>query len=51
MTPAYSLASGYAELMERLQNKSLLNEAIKHAIPSSTFQLFPDEKEQTSSKE
>ncbi|MCS2524665.1 YcaO-like family protein [Bacteroides ovatus] len=50
MTPAYSLASGYAELMERLQNKSLLNEAIKHAIPSSTFQLFPDEKEQTSSK-
>ncbi len=52
MDVQYSLASGYGELMERLQNKMLIFEALKHSgklhrnnrqlLP---FRLFPDEKE------
>ncbi|MBQ3364829.1 MAG: YcaO-like family protein [Muribaculaceae bacterium] len=48
MTMDYSLASGYAELMERLQNKFLVNEALRHSakIPNGEslhFRFFPDE--------
>ena len=48
MTREYALASGYAELMERLQNKFLINEAMRHSskIPNGklmTFRFFPDE--------
>ena len=48
MTPEYSLASGYAELMERMQNKFLVNEAMRHAVKISNedafeFRFFPDE--------
>lgn len=48
MTPEYSLASGYAELMERLQNKFLVNEALRHADKIANedafeFRFFPDE--------
>lgn len=48
MTPEYSLASGYAELMERLQNKFLVNEAMRHAgklrdTKPLPFRFFPDE--------
>ena len=54
MDASYSLASGYGELMERLQNKMLLFEAIKYSsrnyINSKDkklpFRLFPDEKDQ-----
>lgn len=57
ITPAYALASGYAELMERLQNKFLINEAMRFAglraggepLP---FRFFPDERvEETSMRE
>lgn len=49
MTPEYSLASGYAELMERMQNKFLVNEAMRHATKIAhgngmPFRFFPDEK-------
>lgn len=49
MTPDYALASGYAELMERLQNKFLVNEALRYSakIPNGktlSFRFFPDEK-------
>lgn len=52
MTPEYALASGYAELMERLQNKFLVNEAMRYSdkIPdakSLEFRFFPDEKWQS----
>lgn len=48
LTREYSQASGYAELMERLQNKFLFNEALRFAdrvecdkpLP---FRFFPDE--------
>ncbi len=48
MSPEYALASGYAELMERLQNKFLVNEAMRHAVKISSenvfdFRFFPDE--------
>ena len=48
ITPAYALASGYAELMERLENKFLVNEAMRHStrIPNGKplhFRFFPDE--------
>lgn len=48
MTPEYSLASGYAELMERMQNKFLVNEAMRHAGKLSNedafeFRFYPDE--------
>lgn len=48
MTQAYSLASGYAEFMERLQNKFLVYEAMRHSrkIPDGekmSFRFFPDE--------
>lgn len=54
MDKSYSLASGYGELMERMQNKMLLFEALKYSsrnyINSKTkklpFRLFPDESEQ-----
>lgn len=53
MTREYALASGYAELMERLQNKFLVNEAMRHSakIPNGTqlsFRFFPDEELQQS---
>ena len=49
MSKEYSLASGYAELLERLQNKFLVNEAMRHSdkIPDGKqlpFRFFPDEK-------
>lgn len=48
LTEEYALASGYAEFMERLQNKFLINEAMRFAgriegeqpLP---FRFFPDE--------
>lgn len=48
MSKEYSLASGYAELMERIQNKFLVNEAMRYAdkIPNGAplaFRFFPDE--------
>ena len=48
MSEEYSLASGYAELMERLQNKYLVNEAMRYSdkIPDGKqlpFRFFPDE--------
>lgn len=56
MSPEYSLASGYAELMERLQNKFLVNEAMRHSskIPNGRalqFRFFPDEMMMRSSLE
>lgn len=53
MSQDYSLASGYAELMERLQNKFLVNEAMRYsaAIPDGKplpFRFFPDERVQRS---
>lgn len=53
MDKCYSLASGYGELMERMQNKMLLFEAIKYSCKSYMisrnkklpFRLFPDERE------
>lgn len=49
LTPEYALASGYAELMERLQNKFLINEAMRFAgyrpgARPMEFRFFPDEK-------
>lgn len=46
----YSLASGYAELMERLQNKMLLNEAVKYSREKLSFRLYPDESEERSDR-
>lgn len=48
ITHDYSLASGYAELMERLQNKFLVNEAMRFSSKISDgydlpFRFFPDE--------
>lgn len=49
MSVDFSLASGYAEFMERLQNKLLVNEAIRHSSKLDCdihlkFNFFPDEK-------
>lgn len=54
MSVNFSLASGYAELMERLQNKFLANEAIRHSSKSESgiklkFNFFPDEEIKLSS--
>ena len=49
LTHDYSRASGYAELMERVQNKFLFNEALRFADKVECdrplqFRFFPDEK-------
>lgn len=48
MSVDLSLASGYAELMERMQNKFLVNEAMRHSSKIKSdiqlkFNFFPDE--------
>lgn len=48
LTPEYARASGYAEFMERLQNKMLYNAALRylHAVDGVEplpFRFFPDE--------
>ena len=58
MDKCYSLASGYGELMERMQNKMLLFEAIKYSCKSYMisrnkklpFRLFPDERDYLSTE-
>lgn len=48
LSPDFALASGYAEFMERLQNKFLINEAMRFAdkianIEPLPFRFYPDE--------
>ena len=54
MSYDFSMASGYAELMERMQNKFLVNEAMRYAnLLSDTYSLpfrfYPDEQLNTCS--
>ena len=54
MSYDFSMASGYAELMERLQNKFLVNEAMRYSnLLSDTYSLpfrfYPDEQLNTCS--
>lgn len=48
LTEEYALASGYAEMLERLQNKMLLNEGTRYAgrlegVEPLPYRYFPDE--------